>query len=321
MGDSSELVGPAAVAMQPKAETKRLKGGVLKAKSISPGAAASSVKAPSEMGDVRRNLHDVLARADSINFDEADEMSDAQAGQQGDQVDYWKWKCPLQGLLQKLETGDKIDRRTLKGMEKAYKRLLESKHHDGNIVGNRLKAYHYCATEVVNGTPGQVKVLSDADYEKWLKVIKGDGLVLPSKFQKSVLSRRCATLIDKQDWQGLLQCMSPFEPADEFNVDRPKLADLSVEQKEKVNKFLEVAKDILVGMIKESLNVENTVKFCVICREFFQEVDLVEVDTVSASLWAGCCSIWRALPALSDASDVSLEQEVLTSTTLVPQSI
>eukprot|EP00971_Amphidinium_carterae_P114448 2267834-Amphidinium_carterae.2 len=222
MGDSSELVGPA-VDLQPQIESKKLRVGV-KSRSAYQSPVAASLKATSEMADVRRNLNEALSRADTTVFEDADEMSDAA----GDQVDHWKRKMPLQGVLQKHEANDKFERGTLKGMEKAYKRLLESKDYESNIVGNRLKAYHVNATELVCLNSGQVRVLADADYEKWQKVVTEEGLVLPGKFQKAVLSRRCAVFIAKQDWRTLLQCMSPFETAGEFEIARPKLADLSV---------------------------------------------------------------------------------------------
>eukprot|EP00971_Amphidinium_carterae_P131359 2601735-Amphidinium_carterae.3 len=314
---SKELVGPAAATVpvpkaKPKAKgamKKRAKWAVLQrggSGDLDVASLASTKRvlfpsAPSDTpGDANRvdsasTLGEAADEGVELCFCPLDQQY-THFGEGEHYVDYWKQKLPLQSIIDK---EGKVDGRTMVGMHRSSKTLLAAPTPEVRIEGTFIQTYHNQCNILLKQSSADIKTLDQPTYNDWVKVVHENGLQTPVKYQRAVLSRHCAQALHEEDMKKVLQLMSPFAEADmasEFDVCSPTLNSLTATQKDKMQSFMDFAKDILVPLIAAGTCAQKKVlNFCNLCKETFEQMDFLEMDMNTAALLGACKSSWSAL--------------------------
>ena len=218
----------------------------------------------------------------------------------GDLLSKWKVQISLQETLDGITDG-----RSVSGARKAMHRALASKEVNKQVEGALLRNYvKLLETAQVLCEPKHVAVLPMPELEEMLASMAEEEMVLPLALRKGLLRRRCKDVICRHEWSSLMRMINPFEEGEEFEWKEPRVRDFNCSEKERLQTFTSILLNSVVmpciqGGAECVPDLQEAIQAALV---MLNDVDIVEVSALKASVHSKTCCACNALVALMKQS-------------------
>eukprot|EP00971_Amphidinium_carterae_P241142 4787429-Amphidinium_carterae.3 len=221
-----------------------------------------------------------------------------------DPVAKWKKRIPLERCL----AGKRNDHRSINGLKARISRISQSTDHLAELAA--LRNFQQLIQKADQIHIDMVKAIDPKLLEETLTTIMPHVQTYPKEYQEKLVEKRVEVLLDKKEYQSLVDILNPFL-AEDFDPLHPTVAGTDDSLPQKIRTFERVVfKDLLLKKMYEVPDALETVLLVSNqCLSLFEGADLLEMDHKSVCTHGEFCSIWRCLVALgTDSLDDALEE-------------
>ena len=217
--------------------------------------------------------------------------------------------------MTKLELSKILDKdydgRSVSGLEKAIarKQLSGKEMQEVSVMKNLLKVVKMCEHLVAS-----VASMDAGELLQCLSILEQEEIQPPVSFQKQLLARKAQELRLGEQFVELMRVMNPFSENDGFNMYKPMLCCIAVDEQQKVRTYNETIMEQLVlqWIAEGEKSSQKLLQFARHALGLMEGVDLVEIaDYYRAKELGEHMVIWRSIVAiLGDELDVG-KQDLL----------